>query len=141
MYKYLGEIIFTTKDRQEFYTRHEDGTTKYKSANHLELMSKDPNETEPRPATTEDLNNFAVVLNSPWSQTNETYEIEINCKDSYTEIDPDEPIWRCDYRVVGYECITGIIRGYGDTPMEALTDCQNIFDILQKTYNPDDDSF
>ena len=40
--------------------------------------------------TEEDLKNFTVCINSLWGQTDETYIIKYNCKDSYTEKDPNE---------------------------------------------------
>jgi hypothetical protein len=90
---------------------------------------------------TEDLERFAVCSNSPWSYADETYTIKYNCKDSYSGINENEPNWKCEYQVVGYEMITSIIYGFGDTQQEALQNCMNIFDRLQKEFNKDNKSF
>ena len=90
--------------------------------------------------TKEDLEEWALILNSPWSQTNETYTIEVNCKDSYTKMEEGTPIWRCIYKVVGYEYITATCIGYGNTEEEALMECKNLFKYLQKQYNPNNES-
>lgn len=91
--------------------------------------------------TEEDLKNFTVCINSPWGQTDETYIIKYNCKDSYTEKDPNEPDWKCEYTVVGYEMITSILYGYGNTPQKALQHCIDIFQRLQREFNKENDSF
>ena len=87
------------------------------------------------------LENWAVVLNSPWSQAHESYTIGFNCKDAYTEMNMSEPIWRCTYTVIGYEGICGIVIGYGNTEEEALEDCKSLFKYLQENFNKDDESF
>lgn len=89
----------------------------------------------------EELERFAVCSNSPWSQVNEKYRIRYNCVDGYTGKDKSEPDWECTYEVVGYDMITSIIYGYGDTPQEALENCVNLFNKLQKEYNKDNESF
>ena len=88
----------------------------------------------------EDLEELAVWINSPWSQSNERYKIEVNCKDGYSPIPEGEPVWRCLYTAVGYEATTATIIGYGITPDESLQDCIELFRTLQKEYNPDNES-
>ena len=48
-----------------------------------------------------------------------------------------EKKWQCDYVVFGYDCVQSGIFSFGDTPQEALTNCQNNFKKLQEKYNPD----
>lgn len=87
------------------------------------------------------LENWAVTLNSPWSQVHEHYRIEANCKDAYTEMDENEPTCRCRYHVIGYEGIEAEVIGYGNTEEEALADCKKLFKYLQDNFNKDDVSF
>jgi len=88
-----------------------------------------------------ELEEYSVCLNSPWGQNDETWTIKYNCKDNYTETDENEPTYKCEYMVVGYECITSVLYGYGNTKQEALNDCEEKFKCLQETYNKDDESF
>ena len=97
-------------------------------------------DTAKKRLTKEELENWALILNSPWSQKDMNYTIELNCKDAYTARDTSQPEWRCLYTVVGYDMITGVCIGYGNTEEEALQDCKTLLDYLQMTYNPDDDS-
>ena len=83
----------------------------------------------------EELEVWSTWLNSPWSQTYEKYITEINCRDEYTKLIKDDPIYRTYYQVVGYEYVTAIVYGYGNTPQESLQDCINNFNYLQKKYN------
>ena len=101
------------------------------------IENKDGEFEIPKVADSEDLNRWAIILNSPWSQADERYIIEFNCKDAYTQMDEKEPKYRCIYTVVGYELITG----YGNTEEEALKDCKDLFKYLQENFNPEDKSF
>lgn len=88
------------------------------------------------------LNEWAVCLNSPWSQTEMSYRTELNCKDAYTEMNKKiEPVWRTTYRVTGYDLIVSMICGYGNTPQESLENCILNFKKLQEKYNPDGKHF
>lgn len=86
------------------------------------------------------LKDLALLINSPWSQVDESYTIKANCKDAYTAMNSEDPKWKCEYEVVGYECITAVIVGYGNTEEEALADCKRLFKFLQGNYNKDNDS-
>lgn len=88
----------------------------------------------------DDLKNWAVWLNSPWSQAHEHYEISVNCKDAYTEMDENDPTWKCEYSIVGYELFSASVIGYGNTEIEALEDCIGHFKYLQEKYNPEGES-
>ena len=90
--------------------------------------------------STEDLEEWAIWLNSPWSQTCESYTITYNCDDAYTQIDFNKPLWKCEYAVVGYDMITASIFGYGGTEDAALQDCKNHFKMLQNKYNATNES-
>lgn len=98
------------------------------------------NESGETPSKT-DLNNLAVCINSPWSQKHETYTISLNCKDAYTDIPEHTPLFQCAYTVIGYDGITSILYGYGASETEALENCMELFEYLQYTYNPEDESF
>lgn len=91
--------------------------------------------------TNEDLNDWAVWINSPWSQNNEKYTIKCNCEDSYTKMEKDKPIWRCEYLIIGFEAITSSVIGYGFSEEEALKNCKDLFKYLQKNYNKKNESF
>lgn len=85
----------------------------------------------------EDLEGFAALINSPWSQADKIYTIRYNCKDAYTPKEDNEPDWVCEYKVIGYEMITSVLYGYGNTQQEALKNCMDMFDRLQKEFNKD----
>ena len=74
-----------------------------------------------------ELKNWAIWLNSPWSYDCFKYMIFLD----------SEKKWQCDYVVFGYDCVQAAIFSFGDTPQEALTNCQNNFKKLQEKYNPD----
>lgn len=123
MKKYLaGEFCF--REEEHYYT--DDFVTFY-NENDEELNK-------------EDLEWWAVWINSPWSQAHEKYEIRCNCKDAYTQMDGNEPTWRCEYSIVGYDGISASVTGYGDTPEEALRKCNELFQMLQDKYNVEDES-
>lgn len=88
----------------------------------------------------DDLEQWAVWFNSSWSQAHESYEIRCNCKDAYTQMDENEPTWKCKYSIVGYEGISASVFGYGNTEVEALENCKNHFQMLQDKYNTENES-
>ena len=93
-----------------------------------------------KPLSIKHIENWAVMINSPWSQSDESYEIKVNCKDGYTKMDPNDPVWVCEYSIVGYDCLTASVLGYGNTPQEALSNCTDLFSSLQREYNKEDKS-
>ena len=88
----------------------------------------------------DELEQWAVWINSPWSQAHERYEIKYNCKNAYTQMDDNEPVWKCEYFIVGYDGVSASVTGYGDTPEEALRKCNELFQMLQDKYNVEDES-
>lgn len=116
-------------------------TSDYKEFFILDEEVGDLNEDNYKKLTKEELNDLAVCLNSPWSQTNEKYVIKVNCKDAYTDIAEGDFAWKCEYLVHGYEYMTSSIIGYGHTENEALLNCMENMKYLQKTYNKEDESF
>lgn len=88
-----------------------------------------------------ELEAWAFILNSPWSQVNENYVIKVNCKDGYTAVPETEPTWKCTYTVVGYEGIWAEVIGYGNTEEEALKACKDLFKYIQETYNEENERF
>ena len=128
MKKYkAGNFCFDAENNYDYYT--DDFETFY------ELCENDDIEL-----SEEDLENWAVWLNSPWSQDHEKYIIELNCKDAYTPMDKNEPKWKCEYFIVGYDGISAAVFGYGNTETEALAECKKHFQMLQNKYNPKGDS-
>ena len=108
---------------------HEDSFNIY--ADDFEKFYKDNNIE----LTEEELNEWSTWLNSPWLQSYMKYFTEINCRDGYTTLIKEDPIYRTYYQVIGYEYVTAIVYGYGNTPQESLQDCINNFNYLQKKYN------
>lgn len=88
-----------------------------------------------------DLNVWAVCLNSPWSQMHEKWTVECNCENAYKPMDENKPTFRCHYEIIGYDGLTAIIIGYGETPSEALQECIAHFEFLQSNYNKENGSF
>lgn len=76
----------------------------------------------------EEMEKYAIILNSPWSDIEMKYETKENKCDGAK--------WKTEYSVIGYDCITASICGYGNTPQESMDDCVKHFEYIQKTYNP-----
>lgn len=89
----------------------------------------------------EDAELWAVSLNSPWSQKDETWIVECNCVNAYFPMFKRDPVFRCCYEVVGCDMITSIVYGYGNTQQDALQECLEHFDFLQKEFNKADKSY
>ena len=87
------------------------------------------------------LKSYAITLNSPWSQSHMRYITELNCKDAYTAMDPKAPVYRTYYIIVGCESIEAAIFGYGNTQEKSLKNCMEHLDIIQKKFNPEEESF
>lgn len=105
------------------------------------IFITDKNKTESlREASKEDLEDYAVCLNSPWSINDENYHVKFNVEDGYHE-PLEEALYKCGYKVVGYDRITSYIIGYGNTPNEVLLNCQKVFQDIQSKYNPEGESF
>lgn len=80
----------------------------------------------------DELYNYSLCLNSPWSITNEIFKITY---------DNTMNSWKCTYLVLGCEGVYTEIYGYGETPDAALNDCNERYSLFQTKYNPDDESF
>ena len=76
----------------------------------------------------EEIEKYAIILNSPWSDIEMKYETKANKFDGTK--------WKTEYSVIGYDCITASICGYGNTPQGSMDDCVKLFEYIQKTYNP-----
>lgn len=123
--KYVGLIEIDEQNRDEIYLKNEHSFLCKKKSGKESLMDKKA------------LYNWAVLLNSPWSQDLFGFDISLNCEDSFTEIKESEPKWKCEYFSIGYDGITAYCIGYGNTEIEALTDCKNLLETIQKQYNPE----
>ena len=82
---------------------------------------------------------WALWLNSPWSDSCVQYVVEMNTNNTGMLID-GEPAWRCKYSSVGYDACTGIIYGYGRTADEAKENCNKNLAVVQAKFNPEDES-
>lgn len=111
-------------EEENYYT--DDFKKFYKDEEMTQELSKD------------DLEQWAIWLNDPWSQVHERWIIECNCKNAYTPMCEKEPTFRCIYEVEGMDFITSKIIGYGYTQQEALEECISHFDFLQREYNTED---
>lgn len=82
----------------------------------------------------EAMENWAVILNSPWADHNIEYAITKNAyfKKEFVGC----PDYICEYNIIGYGHMIASVFGYGNTPEEALTDCKTTFDYVQGLYNP-----
>lgn len=89
--------------------------------------------------TKEDMEEWAIWINSPWSQAHEKYEIKCNCKDSYTKMDENAPVWQCEYSIAGYDGIFASVIGYGNSEIESLENCKSNFQMLQEYYNTENE--
>lgn len=113
----------------------------------IKIEEVDSNDKEKRTEITDEkdyldcLEQLAIWINSPWSQAHERYEISVNCKDAYTQMDESSPTWKCEYAIVGYDMNEALIYGYGNTEEEALSDCKKLFKWLQDEYNKENESF
>ena len=124
MKKYLAGYFYDEKECS-YYTN-----------DYTEFFDKEDNKL-----SNDNLEEWAVWINSPWSQNHEKYEILYNCKDAYTKMDENEPIWKCVYSVIGYDGISASIIQYGNTQIEALENVQKFFQYLQDNYNASGENF
>ena len=83
----------------------------------------------------DDLNYWAVCLNSPWDNDTEGYVTKVN------KLDKTKNEWMTIYQVIGYEGITSEICGYGDDPASALNNCICNFRLIQEIYNKNGEYF
>lgn len=86
----------------------------------------------------EELEVWALVINSEWSSNNLKYETKMN--PNY-EIEGEDKTWKTTYSIVGYDSIRAEVIGYGKDEKESLKNCINLFKYLQETYNKDDECF
>lgn len=120
--RFVGTFHFLGVDECKYYSS--DNITFYDESGNV--LEKD------------EMEEWTVWVNSPWSMVHEGYDIRLNCKDAYSGIAEGDPEWKCIYSIIGYDGITASVIGYGNTVEEALHDCKELFSYLQKTYNPDD---
>lgn len=82
-------------------------------------------------ATEEMLDNMGYFVTDPWSAATYSYEIRENIKDSYSEIDKSIPVYVCEYFVECNDMVNVSVYGFGDTPNDALEDCQRYIELLK----------
>lgn len=107
------DIKFYTEDYKNFYT----------------------DEKKKQKATADELDNLAVFMNNPWTNAHKEYRFKMNCKNKYGDMIPGAPAWKCVYFVEPDDEIKAYIYGYGETEEEALKNCKDFYNLLQKDYN------
>lgn len=129
MYTLIGRF-FDTIEWTNYYIENNNDNIFFKASDEndtntlindiLSLVSED------------ELYNYSLCLNSPWSITNMIFKIiydnTLNC-------------WKCTYSVLGCEGVYTEIYGYGITPDNAFNDCNERYSLFQAKYNPNDESF
>jgi hypothetical protein len=93
-----------------------------------------------RELNNEDLELWAVWVNSPWSSFHDNYDIGFNVDDAYSNIHENEPKYRCEKHILGYEGVYASVIGYGETEEEALKNSKELFAYLQKEYNKENEA-
>lgn len=84
------------------------------------------------------LSYMGYFVTDAWSTTSYAYTIKENVENAYSEIDETIPVYVCEYFVECNDMVSMTVYGFGNTPIEALTDCQNYIEIL-KSYNTEID--
>ena len=79
------------------------------------------------------IKDYSIVLNSPWD--NDSFQYVIN----NDEKDPDKRI--CELRVNAYDGVYVSLTTFGKNEEEALQNNKDMFEYLQKTYNPSNEYF
>ena len=74
-------------------------------------------------ATEEMLDNLEHCITDPWSAATYSYEIR--------EIDESIPVYVCEYFVECNDMVNVSVYGFGDTPNDALEDCQRYIELLK----------
>lgn len=82
-------------------------------------------------ATEEMLDNMGYFVTDSWSAATYSYKIRENVKDSYSEIDESIPVYVCEYFVECNDMVNVSVYGFGNTPNDALTDCQRYIELLK----------
>ena len=124
MKRFLAGILEIEGEEEKFYT--EDYIDFYTTNDVFTINSG----TSGNP-----INDWVYCLLHPWSVASEDYTIELNYKNAYTAIPDNVPQYRCIYSIIAYECISGKLYAYGDTPQEALQKCIDVFEMLKTKYN------
>lgn len=79
-----------------------------------------------------ELHDWAHCLNNPWSDTSTYYHVAPNYHF------PGE--WIADRVVIVYDDVEAHIEGRGETPQDAITECDKFMkEIIEKYYVPDED--
>ena len=79
------------------------------------------------------INDYTVVLNSPWDSGNFKYVINPDKKD------PDKCI--CELQVNAYDGVYASLTTFGKDEEDALQNNKDMFEYLQQTYNPSNEYF
>lgn len=116
----VGYFFDFGEGKEEYFS--DDFVLFYKDKDKKEVVSK------------EELTNWAVWLNSPWSYETEEYTICFNCE-KYNEPGKGDKRYKCEYHVTGYDGIESLLIGYGKDEISALNDCLEKMKYLQDNYN------
>ena len=78
----------------------------------------------------DELEDWAHCLNNPWSDTSMHYSIHPNYQD------PTK--WIAQKTVIVYDSIEGVIAASGDTPQDAITNCEEFIKKVTEKYYKED---
>ena len=120
--RYVGSIEIEVGKPQKIYINNEDDEITFVRENG-EAFDK------------EELEGWAVLLNSPWSYINDKFTIQANIGKDF-QLVKGEPEYICTREVVGYDGMTATCVGYGRLPDNALAECILLWDSIQIRFNP-----
>ena len=120
--RYVGSIEIEIGKPQKIYINNEDDEITFVRENG-EAFDK------------EELEGWAMLLNSPWSYINDKFTIQANIGKDF-QLVKGEPEYICTREVVGYDGMTATCVGYGRLPDNALAECILLWDSIQIRFNP-----
>ena len=120
--RYVGSIEIEIGKPQKIYINNEDDEITFVRENG-EAFER------------EELEGWAVLLNSPWSYINDKFTIQANVGKDF-QLVKGEPEYICTREVIGYDAMTATCVGYGRLPGHALSECISLWNSIQIRFNP-----
>lgn len=130
----IGAVIFDQEHASLFFAEYEGNEGKVPSKDFKEILVKCDAENPPTPTSDEGKHTFAVWLASGM-EGSQSYELQMNLDPKTGEIPEGISTWRCLYRHIAANTVFVSILGYGDTPQEAMHDCEDVREFIQFKYN------
>lgn len=134
MIRDIGAVIFDQEHASLFFAEYEGESTKFPSKDFKDIFLKCRAEGDPTPTSDEDKHTYAVWLASGMLGS-AAYELQMNINPETGEIVDGISPWRCLYHHVASNTVFVSILGYGDTPEEAMKDCNDVKEFMQFKYN------